>query len=58
VLHGEGDGIARSTGAASQSRFFTGPYQYRPIPIIGHNVPQEAAKETAMAVLELLAAAR
>jgi pimeloyl-ACP methyl ester carboxylesterase len=56
VLHGEGDGIARSANSASQSRFFTGPYQHRVIPVIGHDVPQEAPKETAAAVLELLAA--
>jgi pimeloyl-ACP methyl ester carboxylesterase len=58
VLHGEGDGIARSSSSASQSRFFTGSYQYRLIPVIGHNVPQEAPKETAAAVLELLGGAR
>jgi pimeloyl-ACP methyl ester carboxylesterase len=58
ILHGEGDGIARSSSSASQSRFFTGSYQYRLIPVIGHNVPQEAPKETAAAVLELLGAAR
>jgi pimeloyl-ACP methyl ester carboxylesterase len=56
VLHGEGDGIARSANSASQSRFFTGPYQHRLIPVIGHDVPQEAPKETAAAVLELLGA--
>ena len=56
VLHGEGDGIARSANSASQSRFFTGPYQHRLIPVIGHDVPQEAPKETAAALLELLAA--
>jgi pimeloyl-ACP methyl ester carboxylesterase len=56
VLHGEGDGIATARNAASQSRFFTGPYQHRLIPIIGHDVPQEAPKETAAALLELLAA--
>jgi pimeloyl-ACP methyl ester carboxylesterase len=56
VLHGEGDGIARSANSAAQSRFFTGPYQHRLIPIIGHDVPQEAPKETAAALLELLAA--
>jgi pimeloyl-ACP methyl ester carboxylesterase len=56
VLHGEGDGIARSANSAAQSRFFTGPYQHRLIPVIGHDVPQEAPKETAAALLELLAA--
>jgi pimeloyl-ACP methyl ester carboxylesterase len=56
VLHGEGDGIARSANSAAQSRFFTGPYQHRLIPIIGRDVPQEAPKETAAALLELLGA--
>jgi pimeloyl-ACP methyl ester carboxylesterase len=59
VLHGEGDGIAAAArGSAPQPRFFTGPYQYRLIPVIGHDVPQEAPKETAAAVLELARAAR
>ena len=34
-------------------RHFTGPYQRRTIPRVGHNVPQEAPRETAQAVLEL-----
>jgi pimeloyl-ACP methyl ester carboxylesterase len=56
VLHGEGDGVASPSGSASasQARFFTGPYQHRLIPVIGHNVPQEAPRETATAVLDLL----
>jgi pimeloyl-ACP methyl ester carboxylesterase len=56
VLHGEGDGVGLAGASATQSRFFTGPYQRRLIPVIGHNVPQEAPKETAAALLELLAA--
>ena len=55
VLQGEGDGLGRPAERATQSRFFTGPYQHRPIPVIGHNVPQEAPKETTVALLELLA---
>ena len=58
VLHGEGDGIATARASASQARFFTGPYQHRLIRVIGHDVPQEAPKETAAAVLELATAAR
>jgi pimeloyl-ACP methyl ester carboxylesterase len=53
VLHGEGDGVGRPAGSASQAGF-TGPYRRQLIPVIGHNVPQEAPKETAAAVLELL----
>jgi pimeloyl-ACP methyl ester carboxylesterase len=54
VLQGEGDGVASALRADTQARFFTGPYQRRLIPLIGHDVPQEAPKETAAAVLELL----
>jgi pimeloyl-ACP methyl ester carboxylesterase len=54
VLQGEGDGVAIATQADTQAHFFTGPYQRRLIPTIGHNVPQEAPQQTAAAVLELL----
>ena len=40
----------------AQTRFFTGPYQRRVIPVIGHDVPQEAPAETAAAILDLLKA--
>src|SRR5215468_2336098 len=58
VLQGDGDGIAAGRGSAAQSRFFAGPYHYRVIPVIGHDVPQEAPKETAAALLELAATAQ
>ena len=35
VLHGEGDGVTGPEGSANHSRFFTGPYQRRLIPIVG-----------------------
>jgi pimeloyl-ACP methyl ester carboxylesterase len=59
VLQGEGDGVgvANARAATALTRLFTGPLQYRLIPVIGHDVPQEAPKETAAAVLELAAAA-
>jgi pimeloyl-ACP methyl ester carboxylesterase len=58
VLQGEGDGVgvANARAAAGLTRFFTGPFQYRLIPVVGHDVPQEAPKETAAAILELAAA--
>jgi pimeloyl-ACP methyl ester carboxylesterase len=58
VLHGEGDGVGPPTASDPQARFFTGPYQRRLIPVIGHDVPQEAPKETVAAVLELVGAKR
>jgi pimeloyl-ACP methyl ester carboxylesterase len=53
---GEGDGVGAGRSAAAQARFFTGPFQYRLIPVIGHDVPQEAPKETTAAILELAGA--
>jgi pimeloyl-ACP methyl ester carboxylesterase len=57
VLQGEADGVMPGNASAAQTRFFTGPYQYRLLPVVGHDVPQEAPKETIAAVLELAAAA-
>ena len=55
ALHGAADGIWPPALAAGQARFFTGPYDSRVIPKVGHNVPQEAPDMFAGAVLELLA---
>jgi len=54
VLHGAGDGVNVPDASDAGARLFTGPYQRRVIPVIGHNVPQEAPKAVAAAVLELL----
>lgn len=54
VLQGEGDGVGVATREDAQARFFTGPYRRALIPVIGHDVPQEAPKATADAVLELM----
>jgi len=54
ALYGGGNGVASPAAPAAQARFFTGPIQHRLIPLIGHNIPQEAPEETAAAVLELL----
>lgn len=56
VLQGGGDGVNSAGGLAAQARFFTGRYDRRLIPRIGHDVPQEAPKETARAALDLLVA--
>jgi pimeloyl-ACP methyl ester carboxylesterase len=53
TLHGTGDGVGPHQGSADHARHFTGPYQRRLIPRVGHNVPQEAPRETAEAVMEL-----
>jgi pimeloyl-ACP methyl ester carboxylesterase len=57
-LHGEADGVGPVEASAGHARFFTGPYQRRTIPRVGHNVPQEAPRETAQAVMELVGTAR
>jgi pimeloyl-ACP methyl ester carboxylesterase len=56
VLQGEGDGVNTPAAPATLARFFTGRFQRRMIPVIGHNVPQEAPAAVAAAVLELLKA--
>jgi pimeloyl-ACP methyl ester carboxylesterase len=54
VLHGGGDGVSGPPNPQTQTRFFTGPVQHRVIPLIGHDVPQEASAAVAAAVLDLL----
>lgn len=54
-LHGEADGVQPPSLSAGHARFFTGFYERRLLPRVGHNVPQEAPAEFAGAVLELLA---
>lgn len=54
AMDGEGDGVARAGGAKNHGRFFTGPYERRVIPVVGHNLPQEAPREFAGAVLALV----
>ncbi len=58
VLQGEGDGVGVASRGDAQRGFFTGPYQRRLIPLIGHDVPQEAPKETAAAILDVMAMTR
>lgn len=54
VLHGEGDGVAPVARSEQHRRFFTGAYERRVIPVVGHNLPQEAPREFAAAVLALV----
>jgi pimeloyl-ACP methyl ester carboxylesterase len=58
VLHGGGDGVAGPANPASQARFFTGSVQHRVIPMIGHDIPQEAPAAVVAAVLELISTQR
>jgi pimeloyl-ACP methyl ester carboxylesterase len=56
AMFGAGSGLSGAAGAGRQGFHFTGPYQERVIPVVGHNIPQEAPAVVAEAVLELLAA--
>jgi len=52
-IDGDGDGVTPG-GSAQHQRFFTGRYERRVLPRIGHDVPQEAPAEFARAVLALV----
>ena len=54
TLQGEAPGTTPPETSAGHARFFAGPYARRTIPLVGHNVPQEAPRETARAVIELV----
>jgi len=54
ALHGAGSGISPPQASEQHGKFFTGPYQRRVLPQIGHNLPQEAPRAVADAILELV----
>lgn len=54
TLQGEAPGTVPPEASEQHARHFTGPYERRLIPRVGHNVPQEAPRETAEAVLALV----
>jgi pimeloyl-ACP methyl ester carboxylesterase len=53
-LHGGGDGVGPAENSERHARFFSGPYERRVIPSVGHNIPQEAPAETAAALKDLM----
>jgi pimeloyl-ACP methyl ester carboxylesterase len=58
VLHGADNALSAPESSAKHARFFTGPFQHRIVPNVGHNLPQEAPAAVAQAVLELTATTR
>ena len=54
ALDGGGDGVMPLGGSQHHERFFTARYERRVIPLVGHNLPQEAPEEFAAAVTALL----
>jgi pimeloyl-ACP methyl ester carboxylesterase len=53
ALDGEGDGVFRAGGSRSHACFFKAGYERRVVPVVGHNLPQEAPREFAQAVLDV-----
>jgi pimeloyl-ACP methyl ester carboxylesterase len=52
-LDGADDGVQPLGGAAHHASHFTGPYEYRVVPGVGHDLPQEAPDAFADALLAL-----
>jgi pimeloyl-ACP methyl ester carboxylesterase len=52
-LHGSVDGVMPAALSETHGNYFTGAYQRRVLQNVGHNVPQEAPRAFADAVLEL-----
>jgi pimeloyl-ACP methyl ester carboxylesterase len=54
ALQGEADGVHPPEASEKHGAFFTGPYQRRLLPGVGHNPPREAPQAVADAILELI----
>ncbi len=54
ALFGADDGVAGGGGAAAARPHFTGPFEARTLPGVGHNVPQEAPEATLAALGTIL----
>src|SRR6202045_1180768 len=54
ALQGEADGVPPPETSAHHGTYFTGPFQRRLLPGIGHNPPQESPRAFADAILELV----
>jgi len=54
ALHGEANAVLPAGGADRRERRFSSNYRREVIPSVGHNVPQEAPREFAEAVLSLI----
>ena len=53
-LHGGHDGVGPAPQSDGNVKFFTGVYERRLIPRVGHNVPQEAPSATIAALRDLM----
>ena len=53
ALHGTDDAVTQAAGSAGHAKHFTGGYERRLLPGIGHNVPQEAPEAVVRAGRDL-----
>lgn len=53
-LHGGNDGVGPAPSVDGNTKFFTGAYERRLIPHVGHNIPQEAPSDTVAALSDLM----
>ena len=53
-MDGGGDGVRAPEGSVGHERHFSARYERRVVPLVGHNIPQEAPREFADAVLDLV----
>jgi pimeloyl-ACP methyl ester carboxylesterase len=58
TFDGADDGVRPPSDASAGARHFIGPRSHRIVPGVGHNMPQEAPRVFANAVLELIPASR
>ena len=58
TLLGEATGTTLPQASVAHAKYFTGPYGRRTIPRVGHNIPAEAPRAMADAVLELVRGTR
>jgi pimeloyl-ACP methyl ester carboxylesterase len=54
TLHGSDNGVSPAASSERHARHFTGAYERRVVPGVGHNVPQEAPRVFAAAALSLV----
>ena len=54
VLHGSDNGVTPLRSSERHDRFFKAAYERRVIPVVGHNLPQEAPRDFAAAVLSVV----
>jgi len=54
TLQGEADGVQPAETSAGHARFFSGAYERRVLPRVGHNPPAEAPGGFARAILDLM----